>query len=320
MTREEYIKKYGEEAYNALPEETRKALEASSRTTVRQQTAQQKRKAITMTKEEYISRFGQENYDKLPDESKHLLESNSAKANSQSQAQTTSHEPEPERPHRPSEPQRFKPQSEAMKKNVINGVNFSAGERLLKKYHATHLTFPKSEGYIMVTNKRMIFRGEGGIINNFIMDEVNIDSVSGFSSFCGSSYIWWRIILGALMVLYGLLNVYGQSYNLLFGYSGGSSFSFTALAVLLLGGALIYFGHKYIFSFTVFSSQANGGPISIGEGTGSGGFVDSLFGKTSLYSVVGLPTEETSAMINEIGAVVRDLQTLDEETVFRKWS
>ena len=317
MTKDEYVTKYGEAAYERLPDDVKNAMEAPA------PDQPPKKPAVTITREEYIARFGEEKFNALPEKSRRLLEQNSQKKSSSHAQNHNVPETSPKTPENNTPPVKPKPKPIAnpMSKNTVSGVSFSAGEKLLKNYHATHMTFPSCEGYIMVTNKRIIFRGEGGvIINNFVMDEVNIDSVSGFSSFCGSRYIWWRIIAGILMVIYGLFNIYGTSYNPFFGYSS-SSFSFTALAAIIIGGALCYFGHRYIFSLIVFSSQANGGPINIGEGmSGSGGFIDILFGKTAIYSVIGRPTDETSKMVNEIGAIVRDIQTLDEDTVFKKWS
>jgi hypothetical protein len=189
-----------------------------------------------------------------------------------------------------------------------NKVLLAEEEKIIRSYHASHMKFPPCEGYLTITNKRMIFRGEGG--SSFVMDEVKIDSVSGFTSFCGSRFISILAFLGGLLSLYGLVNI-SQSFRY--------SVDMTGVLILIAGVAMLFFSRREIFMLKVFSSQALGGAIEIGEGLGAAGPLSTIMGGSAVYSLVGRPTVHTRTMLGELGAIVRDLQTLDEESVLSKW-
>jgi hypothetical protein len=82
-----------------------------------------------------------------------------------------------------------------------------------------------------------------------------------------------------------------------------------ALFLAVLGVALLCFCRRSVFFLEIFSSQASGAPIAIGEGYGN------LSGAKALFALSGRPTEETDRMITELGAVISDLKEMGDKAV-----
>jgi hypothetical protein len=277
MNADEYIKKYGQVAYDFLSEEDKKRLEIQGQTRNESSNSEQFRQRGSYFTNEVLQ--------------------NAVSSNTQSSA---------------PESRSYRTNSQSWANRSRSTFVLAEEEKILKSYHASHIKFPSCEGYLTVTNKRLIFRGDGGG-DSFVMDEVKIDSVSGFSSFCGTRFIMPLLILGTIFLLYGLSGL-SELRNR---YGGGPS-TMTLFAIVA-GVALLFFSHRAVFMLKVFSAQAHGGAIEIGEGLSSAGPLSVLTGSSAVYSLIGRPTDETRTMLNELGAIVRDLQTLDEETVFAKW-
>ena len=97
-------------------------------------------------------------------------------------------------------------------------------------------------------------------------------------------------------------------------FKGDTIVYFVAAVVLLvLGIVLLIFSLRKCFFLSIYSSKANGSPISIGGGPRT------LVGNGALYSLASEPTEDTDRMMNELGALVQDLQTLGDHAI-SKWS
>jgi hypothetical protein len=171
-------------------------------------------------------------------------------------------------------------------------------EKVVKTYHCSKLRFPSCDGYLSVTNRRVIFHGYAA--GSRIVDEVQLDSVSGLSTFYGGRLKVAQLIAALVMTLVSI-----------WALTQAASDSFikiqilpTPLAVILLVLAVILLitCYRKMFFLKVYSSKANGSPIAIGEGYGGFG------GNGAVFTVTAAPTAETDAMMLELGALVSDLQ------------
>jgi len=184
------------------------------------------------------------------------------------------------------------------------GILLSPDEKVVKLYHCTKLFFPACDGFLSVTNKRVMFCGVSGDtkkskFSSRIVNEVKLDSISGISSFYGGNLNLLMAIVGALMVIAMVAMIVESTSGR---YFDGVMFGLSFL-VGIIGAWLLKFCYRRTFFLKIFSSQATGAPISIGEGAGSIG------GKNALMAITGAPTTQTDKMMRELGALIHDLQT-----------
>lgn len=215
---------------------------------------------------------------------------------------------------------------------VDGAFTFSVNEKEVKTYHCTQLKFPPCEGYLTVTNKRVVFHGFAPSLgqsklssmidslsstkqtDSRIVNEVKIDSISGLSSFYGSKINYGRALLGIALAIVALVLFFtSRSTNWYTGRPQTSVFRII-LGLACIGLAIWAFMRCFrrVFFLKILSSQATGA-ISIGEGAGG------IIGGTAALSVVAMPTYETDLMIKELGAVIMDIQTLGDRGI-EKWS
>lgn len=202
-------------------------------------------------------------------------------------------------------------QASVQKPQIGSFPKLADGEKIVKEYLCSALTFPRCEGRIAVTNRRVIFHGCGNASNR-IVQEVDLQEVKGITSYYGMNFDWKKIIIGFLLVIVALSmfsNMSGSSY---YGYSSGAdSGVLFGFLLLILGIFLIVLGIKKIFVLEV-NATACSAAISIGEGP------TSKTGNAAIFAVQGQPTDETDRMMVEIGALIMDLQTLGEYA-YEKW-
>lgn len=187
---------------------------------------------------------------------------------------------------------------------TITGIKLVNGEKMVRTYHCTtYGFFRKKEGYMTVTNKRVIF--ESMDATSRISNEVTLDSVSGFKNYYGMNISPGLLISAVIFFLFaiGMFQVATQMYR------GGIIFVFYALMLIALAAVCGFLAIKRSVVVSVFSSKATGTPISVGEGPRS------MIGNGSVYTMVGRPTEDTGTMIREIGAMVQDLQTRGDHAI-----
>lgn len=123
---------------------------------------------------------------------------------------------------------------------LVERLTPAADEQCIKAYHCTSfrskLLGIASEGYLEVTNKRVLFQASSG--DSLIHTEVPIQDVSGVTVFKGSYFSFWHLV-GALLL--GLLvgGITG-AITTLFGFAGIGQFLGWLFAVgLLVGGIVI---------------------------------------------------------------------------------
>lgn len=184
--------------------------------------------------------------------------------------------------------------------------NLSDDEYEIASYLCSRLKFPKCEGRVTVTNKRLVFHGAGrSFFNNRIVQEVEIQEVRGLSSYYGLNIYWGKLFFGILLTLMGIgmFSTMSQSYS----YYGGSSsssnpFMFFALAV---GIYLIVSAFRKAYFLTVYTRAMSAG-IEIGNGA------NTLVGNSAAFAIVGEPNRETDKMMKELGALVMEIQKYGE--------
>ena len=172
-------------------------------------------------------------------------------------------------------------------------------EQVVRQYQCSNVKHPRCVGYLTVTNKRILFQGRAA--TSRISKEVALDSVSGLDCYYGLNIKIWGIILGALVALFGL-----------FMMTSGENMGLKGLIGIVLGVLIIIGSLQKSFFLSIFSSKASGAPISLGSGARS------LIGNGALYSLVSEPTNDTDRMLNELGALVQDLQALGDHAI-EKW-
>ena len=204
-------------------------------------------------------------------------------------------------------------------------------EREVKTYHCTRWGLPKLDGHLTVTTERVIFHGAAtrnttnkntGVVTarttDRISEEAELKNVSGISSFYGTKINWIWLLLGLALAIGGIGGSIScaQVTKQMLAYMpseviAGMVFSILLLILVFLGGILMFalLGFGKAFFLHVYSAQAAGTPINIGNA------------KTAnhvLLSLAGRPTPETDTMMKELGALIIDLKT-DKEEAYQEW-
>lgn len=211
-------------------------------------------------------------------------------------------------------------------KKTAQGAGFSKGrmnlvladgEVIVKQYNCANVR--GAFGYLTVTNKRLMFNAFSGSNSSRLSQEVTLSSVSGISCHYGTNYRVGRIIIGIIMLTLGMFmavegsNSYGYGYD--YGYGLGSSFgilAYSGMIISVIGGILIILGIKRAFLIAFYAKDVSLSPIVVGEGP------TSLFGNTALLTLTSQRTGDTDKMLNEIGALVQDLQSMGDLAI-EKW-
>ena len=175
----------------------------------------------------------------------------------------------------------------------------SEGEQVVKSYNCASVRFPRCNGYLTVTNKRVIFHASAATSN--INKEVQLESVSGLDCYTGTSINFFGILV-ALAVFVGSIALANEAYR-------GAKY---VIIGILIAAAIAFLSVQKTYFLKVFSSKANNSPISLGAG------VRSLAGNEALYTLRCRATNETTAMVMELGALISDLQTLGDHAI-EKW-
>lgn len=189
-------------------------------------------------------------------------------------------------------------------------VTLSDGEVVVKEYSCTKLKRPQCEGTLSVTNKRIVFHGQGS--SSRIQKEVPLKLVSGLDTYYGVNFDFVKIILGIIIILLSF-SIMGQLNQISY-YTGGTTDKYFIYGVLfiVLGIILIWLGVQPCFILSLYASGTDGAPIQIGTPPMS------LIGNSALYTLNARKSLETDLMMKELGAMVEELQTMGDLAV-QKW-
>ena len=183
-------------------------------------------------------------------------------------------------------------------------VTLAQDEVLVKKYNCADLKGVM--GYMMVTNKRLMFTAAGG--RSRINQEVTLSSVSGLTCHRGTNLLWNRIVTGIVLALIGLYSFFPMGDS----YYGGGGIGMLGFMLLIFGVILIFLGFRPAYMVAIYAKDVSLSPIVVGEGP------KSLLGNSALYAFYCKPTAETEVMISELGALVQDMQSLGDLAI-SKW-
>ncbi|EOU1137628.1 hypothetical protein ACV3WZ_10310 [Clostridium perfringens] len=204
-------------------------------------------------------------------------------------------------------------------------ILLSEGEVNVRSYHIT--TFPNlaitrffslaTDGYVSITNRRIIFFGDGK--GSSMVSEVSIDKVGGLVSYSGKG--WNKLSL----LLWGIVYLLQAKFILSIFDSLGDDFSFSGFLSLILFIAIfalsIFVGKFYIrpwlYEFYIAGDGVQVTPVNIGNlKTHHFSRVTGQGAVNSIHSYFPGPDKERIS--REIGALIRDIQTLGEYGV-EKW-
>ena len=187
--------------------------------------------------------------------------------------------------------------------NRVSDLILADGEIVVRQYKCAD--FSKASGYLTVTNKRVMFHAVGD--NSRLSQEVGLPSVSGLRSYYGTNYDTKKILLGVLVGIVGIIIMVSMG-----GLGIGPAPILMGLVLLLVGAFLIILGIERSFLIAVYAKDVTRSPIVVGQGP------TSLAGNSALYAFNTMRNQETDQMLNELGAMIQDLQTLGDYAI-EKW-
>lgn len=180
---------------------------------------------------------------------------------------------------------------------TCHGVILSDGEVVIRDYVCADIRSPRCMGYLTVTNKRVLFNGEGS--GSRIAQQAWIDGVTGVTAYYGRDIQISMVVGGALLLL---CSPFAAMVNPLV------LFLFMGLGILLIIVGLM----QKCFKLSIHSSNYTGNSISFGSGP------TNMLGNAALLSLTGGPTVDTNKMMDELGALIQDLQTQGDLAI-KKW-
>lgn len=144
---------------------------------------------------------------------------------------------------------------------MLKGTNIQAGsdEFIVKTYHASkfrsQISNVRSDGYLYVTNQRVIFRALAS--DSVIHSEIPIDNVSGINMYHGEYRDWISLIIFFVVVIAIGIPLFGliSTFNFL-GGSGNSGVNIIGWGVGLLSLALAVASNNKISDTFFFSDPA----------------------------------------------------------------
>lgn len=185
------------------------------------------------------------------------------------------------------------------------GLILADGEVIVTQYNCANVY--GARGYLTVTNKRLLFNAHNYSSSSRLSQEITLSSVSGLSSYYGYTFRFGRIIAGAIMGIMGLMYLMTSSNSF-----EGSLSGMAGLILTIIAGVLIFLGIKKSFLIAIYAKDVSLSPIVVGEGP------NSFIGNSALLTLSSDRTKDTDKMLNELGAVVQDLQSMGDLAI-EKW-
>lgn len=170
----------------------------------------------------------------------------------------------------------------------------SAGEFVVRHYQCSAIKHPRVNGFLTLTNRRLIFHGKSS--SSRIVRDIPIDQVDGFDSFYGMNLKIFRIIIGVIAVIAGLVML--------------ATFMPWSLLLILLGIVLVITGIKRSYYLTVRVGDP-GGRFELGSAP------ESMVGNGSVYALASDPGPDVDRMLGELGALLIDLKSGDPQAIER---
>ena len=191
---------------------------------------------------------------------------------------------------------------------LTHGVALAENEQVVREYTATRMDRPKADGYLLVTNRRIIFVSEAQAVGgrSVLVRDTCISDVSGMTGYVGKGISISRVIFIVIVALIGVV------------------FTFTFLPFFVFLAVPAYMTWRLFASqgkeiFLVINARGQSeSPVSLVAQQSSGIF--GLFGSHArLAGVVLGPGPDVEQVIQEIGALVLDLQSLGD-LALERWT
>ena len=197
-------------------------------------------------------------------------------------------------------------------KNNLN-LKLSEQEVIIKSYNAATMKGQFSspvDGYITVTNKRVIFQSTGE--KTFYRSEVPVEEVSGTRVYHGTG---WNILCLFRAAITAIIGLY-IGYIILNSYYGTTSTLDTIVFIMFALTAYFgYISYNQSYNISIFSKGATSSPISVGDNTFGAG----LTGQGAALTITAVPSKDTMVMIEELGALILDIKSLGNHAI-DKWT
>ena len=182
----------------------------------------------------------------------------------------------------------------------INTVALADGEVPIREYAVTRIKslFSKMSGRLLVTNKRLIFYA--GSISDRIVLSTPVDTVGSINFISGRSVRLLRALIGLIIAFAGMGAMSSREmkfFGIIFGL------------ILLAIGLLVLWSSIRKSMFLSISSNNSMPSMVIGK---------SNTVSSSSYVIDGESDVQADAFMNEIGALVLDLQHMGDAAV-KKW-
>ncbi|MCU5379424.1 hypothetical protein OCA08_20015 [Bacillus cereus] len=198
-----------------------------------------------------------------------------------------------------------------------NGIALANGETVIRKYEATQLDDPKTTGYLIATNRRLIFSGEAKGISgeSVIVKDVQIDRVTGIHAFMGAGKSFAQIF--SVVIITIIILLLSQISEMLY-----IALLFPAYTVYKL---ISNPWKNSVMNMVVMADNQTPSSINIAATASSGSLLAGLFSKRGTFhgdhawlSVAAGPGKDTIVMIKELGALVLDIQAQGEHAI-KNW-
>ncbi|MBD3108848.1 hypothetical protein IEO70_10775 [Bacillus sp. AGMB 02131] len=190
----------------------------------------------------------------------------------------------------------------------VRGIVLSEDETVIREYEASYIANPKSEGYVIATNRRLIFTGssKSTLGSSIILRDTKIDSISGVSGGLTHKKSLLSIVIGAIIALFGL-TFFESAFNI-------------SVLLLGIGGFLIYkgFNASGVQMYLLIMSSDSTPAINVSV-EASRGFFSRITSNDAFLTVAAAgPGRNTEQMIREISALIQDIQIMGDLAI-DKW-
>lgn len=208
----------------------------------------------------------------------------------------------------------------AVKVSQMIDFRLAEGETVVKQYRCCKMKKiifirPACRGTLTVTNKRVIFTGKSNErlvtkanAKSMQSSEVKLDTITGMDTFYGTNFIFLLFLLGLILTLGGLYFFFAGFDR----YSGGFDVVVGGLALAALGVFVLTKSTRQTFKLKIFGTNVTGSPINVGQGARS------YKGNAAILTSVSHTAEDTDEMLEEVGALILDLQTMGDMAI-SKW-
>ena len=200
---------------------------------------------------------------------------------------------------------------------MLDGLVLADGETIVRQYLCVRYEslFSSATGKLTVTNKRLLFLAKGN--DSRLSEEVSLDSVSGLMGYYGRFIELRKILIGIALIILGLVfGIMLIKASSAIGYGSGSGSGggwFILIALVAVGALLIFTAMGKVFGLRIYAKDVNSSPIQIGSGP------KGFLGNSAIYGYTGDERSSvTDQMLNELGALVKDLQSMGDHAI-EKW-